>query len=81
MVIVQIGIPNIKPGMGPKKAWSLIQDRNSLISLLKKDNVARDGFKRNKQLISMNEIPEKIYNLIIEEYQRNTEKINSLEML
>ncbi len=61
------GIPNIKNGIGPKKAWQLIEDRNKLKQLLKEDITIVDSFKRNKQLISMNEIPETVHELILEQ--------------
>lgn len=61
------GIPNIKSGLGPKKAWKLIEDRNLLKNLLKEDITIVDSFKRNKQLISMNEIPLDVHKLILEQ--------------
>lgn len=60
-------IPNIKPGVGNKKAYKLLQDRESLKQLLTEDiNIAK-SFKRNKMLISMKEIPQNIEDLIISE--------------
>jgi hypothetical protein len=67
-VIQQTGIPNIKTGIGPKKAWKLIEDKNALKSLLKEDITIADSFLRNKRLISMQEIPQDVINLILEEY-------------
>jgi hypothetical protein len=68
-VIPLIGIPNIKSGIGPKKAWKLIEDKNNLKSLLKEDITIADSFLRNKRLISMQEIPADVSNLILEEFQ------------
>jgi hypothetical protein len=65
----QTGIPNIKSGIGPKKAWKLIEDKNNLKSLLKEDITIADSFLRNKRLISMQEIPMDVSNLILEEFQ------------
>jgi hypothetical protein len=62
------GIPNIKTGIGPKKAWKLIEDKSALKSLLKEDITIADSFLRNKRLISMQEIPQDVTNLILEEY-------------
>ena len=68
-MIVLTGIPNIKTGIGPKKAWKLIEDKSALKSLLKEDITIADSFLRNKRLISMQEIPTDVSNLILEEYQ------------
>lgn len=60
-------IPNIKERIGNKKAWKLLQDKETLKSLLKDDiNIAK-AFKRNKKLISLNEIPEAVESLIMED--------------
>ena len=60
-------IPNIKERVGGKTAWKLIQDKENLKALLKEDiNIAK-AFKRNKKLISLNEIPESVQNLIIDD--------------
>lgn len=60
-------IPNIKERIGNKKAWKLIQDKETLKQLIKDDiNIAK-AFKRNKKLISLNEIPESVENLILED--------------
>lgn len=60
-------IPNIKQGVGNKKAYKLLMDRPLLKQTLKEDiNIAK-SFKRNKMLISMKEIPNDIENLIINE--------------
>ena len=67
-MIVLTGIPNIKTGIGPKKAWKLIEDKSALKSLLKEDITIADSFLRNKRLISMQEIPQDVTNLILEEY-------------
>jgi hypothetical protein len=67
-VITLTGIPNIKTGIGPKKAWKLIEDKTALKSLLKEDITIADSFLRNKRLISMQEIPQDVINLILEEY-------------
>jgi 5'-3' exonuclease len=63
------GIPNVKSGIGPKKAWKYIQDKNLLKSLLSEDITVADGFMRNKRLISMNEIPKQVCELILEQYE------------
>ena len=68
-MILQTGIPNIKTGIGPKKAWKYIQDKELLKALLKEDITIADSFLRNKRLISMQEIPTDVSNLILEEYQ------------
>ena len=70
-MILQIGIPNIKQGIGPKKAWKLIENKDELKQLLKEDALCCESFKRNKQLISMNEIPRAVHDLILEEYNQN----------
>lgn len=56
--------------MGPKKAWSLIEDREKLKQLLTEDILVAKSFKRNKQLISMKEIPENVKRLILEEFEK-----------
>jgi hypothetical protein len=61
-------MPNVKNGIGPKKAWKYIQDKELLKALLKEDITVADGFLRNKRLIAMSEIPKDIHNLILEEY-------------
>lgn len=63
------GIPNIKTGIGPKKAWKYIQDKTMLKQLLSEDITVADSFMRNKKLISMKEIPQKIHDIILEEYK------------
>jgi 5'-3' exonuclease len=67
-------IPNIKSGIGPKKAWKYIEDRNLLKQLLKEDITIADSFKRNKRLIAMSEIPQEIHTLVLEEYQQQKAK-------
>lgn len=69
------GIPNIKTGLGPKKAWKYIQDKKQLKQLLNEDITIADSFLRNKKLISMKEIPKEIHDLIITEYN-NSQKEN-----
>lgn len=64
-------IPNVKPGIGPKKAFKYIQDRTLLKSLLTEDITIADSFLRNKKLISMNEIPIDIHKLIISELENS----------
>jgi 5'-3' exonuclease len=70
-------IPNVKPGIGPKKAFNFVTDKNKLKALLKEDITIFDNFARNKKLISMNEIPQHIHELILEEYNTaiNKDKI------
>lgn len=63
-------IPTVKAGVGPKKAFNLILNKNLLIDLLKSDITIANSFKRNKQLISMNQIPSGVTQLIIEEIQQ-----------
>lgn len=69
------GIPNIKTGIGPKKAWKMIEDKNTLKTLLKEDITIADSFLRNKRLISMNEIPKDVSNLILEEFTNQMDNI------
>ena len=72
------GIPNIKSGLGPKKAWKYIQDKEALKNLLKEDITITDSFIRNKKLISMKEIPQPVHDLIINEYQSMSKKGESI---
>jgi 5'-3' exonuclease len=72
-------IPNVKPGVGPKKAWKYVEDKKLLKELLSEDITIANGFLRNKKLISMNEIPQDIHNLIIDEYKETLN--NSKEIL
>lgn len=69
-------IPNIKYGIGPKKAFKIMQDKNLLKAVLSEDQTIYDSFIRNKQLISMNEIPKDIINMITEEYEEEKAKLN-----
>lgn len=64
-------IPSIKYRLGPKKAMEYVLDksRSKLKLLLKEDAEIANGFKRNKLLISMNEIPKYISDLIIENFK------------
>jgi 5'-3' exonuclease len=64
-------IPSIKYRLGPKKAMEYVLDksRSKLKLLLKEDTEIANGFKRNKLLISMNEIPKYISDLIIENFK------------
>lgn len=64
-------IPNIKPGFGPKTAFKYIKNKDLLKTLLKEDITIANSFLRNKRLISMQEIPQDIYNLIVEELQNS----------
>lgn len=63
-------IPSIKPRLGPKGALKLILDksRSKLKNLLNSNIDIKNGFKRNKKMISMKMIPDYIKNLIIESY-------------
>ena len=61
------GIPNIKPGLGNKKAFLLVQDKEKLKALLSEDVNAAKSFKRNKMLISLDLIPETVKSLIEDE--------------
>ena len=61
------GIPNIKTGVGNKKAFHLIQNKDELKKLLQEDINTAKAFKRNKELISLDNIPKEVENLIIED--------------
>ena len=50
-------IPNIKDGIGPKRAFDLVTDKNKLKKLLTEDKITAQAFARNKKLIAMSEIP------------------------
>ena len=65
-------IPSIKYRLGPKKAMEYVLDksRSKLKNLLKEDVEIANGFKRNKILISMNEIPDYISESIIENIEK-----------
>jgi 5'-3' exonuclease len=63
-------IPNIKQGVGNKKAFKLLMDRPMLKQMLTEDISVAKSFKRNKMLISMKEIPEDVENLIISEIKQ-----------
>jgi 5'-3' exonuclease len=60
-------IPNIKPGVGNKKAFKLVQNKDELKKILSEDLSIARTFKRNKQLISMKSIPDTIEELIIDD--------------
>lgn len=66
-------IPNIKTGIGAKKALALINDREKLKKMLIEDSLARESFSRNKRLISMNEIPIEVSEMILENYNHALE--------
>ncbi len=53
-------IPPIKRGFGPKTSAKYVLDKShdSLKKLFKEDPMAAEGFKRNKSLIAMGDIPE-----------------------
>ena len=59
-------IPNVKEGIGPKRAFELVTDQKKLVKLLSEDAIAAQSFARNKKLIAMSEIPEEIKDLILE---------------
>ena len=61
-------IPPIKTRLGPKSALKYILDKSkkNLKELLQEDVNILNGFKRNKQLISMSEIPDYMKDSIIE---------------
>ena len=69
-MIVLIVFLILKTGIGPKKAWNLIENKDKLKSLLKEDILVADSFARNKKLISMQEIPKQVHKLIVEEYNQ-----------
>ena len=54
-----------------------MQDKNLLKDLLNEDQTIYDSFMRNKQLISMNEIPVDVINMITEEYEEEKAKLNA----
>lgn len=69
-------IPSVKMRMGPKTAIKYVLDksREELKKLLSEDvNIAK-GFKRNKQLISMKEIPDYVTETIVENIDETFEK-------
>lgn len=66
-------IPNIKNGIGPKRAYQLIKDNQALRNLLKQDKTIADSFLRNKKLISFKEIPSYLNDLVLETYKQSEE--------
>ncbi len=66
-------IPNVKSGIGNKKALALVNDREKLKKMLIEDSLVRESFSRNKRLISMNEIPGEVAEMILESYNRALE--------
>ena len=66
-------IPAIKKGVGPKRAFKYIADKSKVLlkELLNEDSSIVASFKRNKTLISMNEIPEYVTNLIMENFNES----------
>lgn len=60
-------IPNIKHGVGNKKAFKLVQNRDELKKLLSEDLSIAKTFQRNKKLISMKSIPNEIEELIVDD--------------
>lgn len=67
-------IPNIKSGIGSKKALSLVNNKDNLKKLLLEDSIAREQFTKNKKLISMNEIPKEVEEMILENYENELMK-------
>ena len=59
-------IPNIKEGIGPKRALELVTNKQKLKKLLTEDHIAAQSFARNKKLIAMSEIPIEVKDLILE---------------
>ena len=59
-------IPNVKEGIGPKRALEYVTDRDKLVKLLSEDHVAAQSFARNKKLIAMSQIPEEVSDLILQ---------------
>lgn len=59
-------IPNIKTGLGPKRALELVTNKEKLKQLLTEDKLAAQAFARNKKLISMEEIPKEVSDLVLE---------------
>lgn len=59
-------IPNIKNGLGPKRAFDLVINKDKLVKLLQEDKLAAAAFARNKKLISMEEIPREVSDLVLE---------------
>lgn len=59
-------IPNIKSGLGPKRAFELVTNKQKLKKLLTEDKITAQAFARNKKLIAMSEIPQEVKDLILE---------------
>ena len=71
-------IPNIKYGIGNKKALMLVNNKEKLKKLLLEDSIAREQFSKNKKLISMNEIPIDVQEMILESYNNAKLKRNNI---
>lgn len=71
-------IPNIKPGVGNKKAFKLVQNRDELKKLLSEDLSIAKTFQRNKKLISMKLIPNEIEELIVDDIKTILSKNNEV---
>lgn len=69
-------IPNIKNGIGPKRAYQLIKDQQLLKKLLQQDKTIADSFLRNKKLISFKEIPLHLNELVLEIYKQQQSELN-----
>ena len=59
-------IPNVKEGIGPKRAFELVTNKQKLKKLLTEDKITAQAFARNKKLIAMSQIPEEVRDLILE---------------
>lgn len=66
-------IPNIKSGLGPKRAFELVVNKQKLKKLLTEDKIAAQAFARNKKLIAMSEIPNEVKELILEVTKQQNE--------
>lgn len=64
-------IPNIKNGIGPKKAYQLVKNQQLLKTLLKQDKIIAESFLRNKKLISFKEIPSQLNTLVLEIFKQS----------
>ena len=59
---------------GIKKAEKIVESLETLNEFLNTDKVYKDNFKRNKTLVDFTEVPDKVYDDIIEEHKAS--KIN-----
>lgn len=69
-------IPNVRHGIGPKKAYQFVRNEQKLKQFLKEDRLNIQGFIRNKKLISMTQIPQDVSKLILELLKQEEQKKN-----